>query len=99
MSQRDRGIDPSAVYRVYEHFRLNLQHTAVASVAQNVKWSYSWVDSESNRLARWMQLRGIGPGSNVGMFLPRSAEVQRRHGKHGCAGVDAVADAVACRCC
>ncbi len=58
--------------------RRNPQHTAVASVAQNVKWSYTWVDAESNRLARWMQLRGIGPGSNVGMFLPRSAEVLLR---------------------
>jgi non-ribosomal peptide synthetase component F len=51
------------------------QEIAIISVKQNVRWSYAKVDADSNRLARWMQNRGIGPGSNVGMFLPRSAEV------------------------
>jgi non-ribosomal peptide synthetase component F len=51
------------------------QEIAIISVKQNVRWTYAKVDADSNRLARWMQNRGIGPGSNVGMFLPRSAEV------------------------
>ncbi len=48
---------------------------AIVSVAQNISWTYEYVEAESNRLAQWLQQSGVTPGMTVGMFLPRSAQV------------------------
>ncbi len=47
---------------------------ATALVCDGKRWSYRQVNDESNRLAHRLVNQGIGLGSLVGIFLPRSAE-------------------------
>ena len=68
-----KPIDDSL--RIYKVLSANPKRPAIVSVAQNISWTYEYVDAESNRLANWLQQNGVTPGMTVGMFLPRSAQV------------------------
>ena len=47
---------------------------AIALVeADGEEWSYGRLEAESNRLARWLRKRGVGPETIVGVRLERSA--------------------------
>jgi aspartate racemase len=47
---------------------------AVAVVYGDQRWTYGELDAESNRLARLLIGRGVGPETNVAVGLPRSVE-------------------------
>ncbi|WP_433203461.1 amino acid adenylation domain-containing protein [Nocardia sp. CA-107356] len=47
---------------------------AVAVVYEDRQWTYGELDAESNRLARLLIDRGVGPEGNVAVGLPRSVE-------------------------
>ena len=46
----------------------------IAVTCGTATWSYRELDRASNRLARLLVARGAGPGRNVALLLPRSAE-------------------------
>ncbi|MFI7663689.1 amino acid adenylation domain-containing protein [Nocardia sp. NPDC049526] len=47
---------------------------AVAMVYEDRLWTYGELDAQSNRLARLLIDRGVGPETNVAVGLPRSVE-------------------------
>ncbi|WP_433523476.1 amino acid adenylation domain-containing protein [Nocardia pseudovaccinii] len=47
---------------------------AIAMVYEDRRWTYSELDAQSNRLARLLIDRGVGPEANVAVGLPRSVE-------------------------
>src|SRR4051812_33131077 len=47
----------------------------VAVIAPSRRLTYALVEQSANRLARFLRARGVGPGSLVGLLLPRSADV------------------------
>ncbi|MFE9321437.1 amino acid adenylation domain-containing protein [Nocardia sp. NPDC052278] len=47
---------------------------AVAVVYEDRQWTYGELDAQSNRLARLLIDRGVGPEANVAVGLPRSVE-------------------------
>ena len=51
-----------------------LRPDAVALVSHDGEVTYGALEAQANRLARWLQGRGIGPGSFVATLLPRSPE-------------------------
>lgn len=51
-----------------------LRPDAVALVSRDGEVTYGGLEAQANRLARWLQGRGIGPGSFVATLLPRSPE-------------------------
>lgn len=48
---------------------------AVAVVAGGREWSYQQLNTQANRLARYLQTQGVVPGTFVGICLKRSAEM------------------------
>ncbi|MFI6953324.1 amino acid adenylation domain-containing protein [Nocardia sp. NPDC050408] len=47
---------------------------AVAVVYEDRRWTYGELDAQSNRLARLLIARGVGPEATVAVGLPRSVE-------------------------
>ena len=47
---------------------------AVAVMSRDDTMTYGVLELRANRLARWLQARGIGPGSFVATLLPRAAD-------------------------
>lgn len=48
---------------------------AIALLYAGKTWSYRQLNQEANRLAHVLMKKGVGPGSLVGIFLDRSAEM------------------------
>ena len=68
---------PAAVLgSISEAFAAQVARTpdAVALTCGGSQWSYHELDEASNRLAHVLAERGAGPGRNVALLLPRSAE-------------------------
>jgi amino acid adenylation domain-containing protein/thioester reductase-like protein/non-ribosomal peptide synthase protein (TIGR01720 family) len=59
-----------------EAFAVQVARTpdAVAVTYEDRSWSYREIDLHSNRLARLLIGRGVGPGSNVALLFERSAQ-------------------------
>ncbi|MFC5181382.1 non-ribosomal peptide synthetase [Actinomadura harenae] len=52
-----------------------LRPSAVAVSFEGRSWTYAEVNASANRLARHLAAQGVGPGRNVGLLLPRSADM------------------------
>jgi amino acid adenylation domain-containing protein len=63
-------------HTVHEGFAQQALHrpAAVALASRDGEVTYGALESRANRLARWLQTRGIGPGSFVATLLPRSPD-------------------------
>ncbi|MEL7209617.1 MAG: AMP-binding protein, partial [Actinomycetota bacterium] len=48
---------------------------AIAVIGEDRSLTYRELNSEANRLARWLVDRGAGPGARVGIMLERSADL------------------------
>ena len=72
-----RRLSPSAPRLVPDRFAFQAQRTphAVAVVDRHRSWTYGEIDEASNRLARCLQQRGVGPERTVGVCLERSGEL------------------------
>jgi amino acid adenylation domain-containing protein len=62
------------VHRAFES-QVNRSPDATAFVCAGKKWSYRQLNDEANRLADLLVEKGVRPGSLVGVFLERSAEM------------------------
>ena len=62
---------------IHQAFEQQVARTpdAIALVYEGMRWTYRQINDEANRLAHWLVKKEIGPGSLVGIFLERSAEV------------------------
>ncbi|WP_033287826.1 non-ribosomal peptide synthase/polyketide synthase [Amycolatopsis jejuensis] len=60
-----------------ELFEAQVRRTpdAVAVVFEDAELTYAQVNARANRLARWLQEQGAGPGTVVAVSLPRSVEL------------------------
>jgi non-ribosomal peptide synthetase component F len=72
-----RRLAPSAPRLVPERFALQTRRAphGVAVVERHRSWTYGEIDEASNRLARCLQQRGVGPEHMVGVCLERSGEL------------------------
>ncbi|MFY9950860.1 MAG: amino acid adenylation domain-containing protein [Candidatus Sulfotelmatobacter sp.] len=62
------------LHRAFEE-QVEARPGATALLFEGKKWSYREVNDRANRLARRLIESGVGPGSLVGIFLERSAEM------------------------
>ena len=70
----DEVARPECLHRLFEaQVARNPEHIAVTCAGREL--SYGELDRQANQLARHLHACGIGHGSYVAMFLPRSAEV------------------------
>ncbi|MEO7021510.1 MAG: amino acid adenylation domain-containing protein [Ktedonobacteraceae bacterium] len=77
-------LDWNATERAYTHEHLVyelieeqalLRPEAPALSSRGLKLTYGELNSKANRLAHYLQAQGVGPGSVVGIYLPRNLEM------------------------
>jgi non-ribosomal peptide synthetase component F len=71
------GFSPHAGRKVRDVVERFTEHAArcpdaIALTLDEHSWSYAWLDTVSDRLARRLQSLGVAPESFVALFLPRS---------------------------
>ncbi|WP_158070511.1 MULTISPECIES: non-ribosomal peptide synthetase [Streptomyces] len=70
-----RDIPDVGMHTLVEQWAQRTPDGPAVELHGGVTHSYSELNAQANRLARHLVSRGVGPGSVVGLSLPRSAEV------------------------
>jgi len=68
------GDEPECLHRLFEA-RVERSPEAIAVVFEDERVSYAELNRRANRLARYLQKRGVGPEVMVGLYVERSLEM------------------------